>query len=145
MSVEEGKPLPTPRFLGIDECARRKGQRDDTILCDLDARQVLEVRAGRKHDDGVHLLERLTDCERGEAVSMEMSDTFRGAVQWCLPQACIVADHFPVIQHVGKAVKAVITRSAMSEPGNTAFEGQRHLFVRNREDLSVEEEQSRAH
>ena len=47
LSVEEGKPLPTPRLLGIDEFARRKGHCYDTILCDLEARQVLEVSAGR--------------------------------------------------------------------------------------------------
>ena len=145
LSVEEGKPLPTPRFLGIDEFARRKGQRYDTILCDLDAHQVLEVSAGRKQDDVVRLLERLTDCDGVEAVSMDMSETFRGAVQLCLPRACIVADHFHVIGHVGKALKSVITRWAKSEPGKTALEGQRHLFLRNREELSVEEEQRRAH
>ena len=46
--MEEGKPLPTPRLLLIDEFARRKGHCYDTILCDLEARQVLEVSAGRK-------------------------------------------------------------------------------------------------
>jgi transposase len=45
LSIDENKPLPTPRFLGIDEFARRKGHRYDTILCDLDARQVLDVSA----------------------------------------------------------------------------------------------------
>ena len=144
LSVEEGKPLPTPRFLGIDEFARRKGQRYDTILCDLDARQVLEVSAGRKQDDVVRLLERLSDCDGVEAVSMDMSETFRGAAQLCLPRARIVADHFHVIQHVGKAVGKVISRWTKSEVGKTALEGQRHLFLRNREDLSGEEEQSRA-
>jgi transposase len=144
LSVEEGKPLPTPRYLGIDEFARRKGHRYDTILCDLDARQVLEVSAGRKQDDVVRLLERLTDCDGVEAVSMDMSETFRGAVQLCLPRARIVADHFHVIQHVGKAVGKVISRWAKSAVGKTALEGQRHLFFRNQEDLSVEEDQSRA-
>ncbi len=51
LSLEESGPLPTPRFLGIDEFARRKGHRYDTILCDLGARTVLEVSAGRKKDE----------------------------------------------------------------------------------------------
>ncbi len=144
VSVDENKPLPTPRFLGIDEFARRKGHRYDTILCDLDARKVLDVSAGRKQADVVRLLERLTDCDGVEAVSMDMSETFRGAVQLCLPRARIVADHFHVIQHVGKAVTKVISRWAKSEPGKKALEGHRHLFLRNQEDLSVEEEQTRA-
>ena len=144
LSVDEGKPLPTPRFLGIDEFARRKGHRYDTILCDLDARQVLDVSAGRKQEEVVRLLERLTDCDVVEAVSMDMSESFRGAVQLCLPRARIVADHFHVIQHIGKAVKQVVTRWAKSEVGKSALKGHQHLFLRNQEDLSIEEEQTRA-
>ena len=75
---------------------------------------------------------------------MDMSETFRGAVQLCLPRARIVADHFHVIQHVGKAVNKVVSRTAKSEPGKKALEGHRHLFLRSQEDLSVEEEQTRA-
>ncbi len=144
LSVDEHKPLPTPRFLGIDEFARRKGHHYDTILCDLDARKVLDVSAGRKQKDVVRLLERLTDCDKVEAVSMDMSESFRGAVQWCLPRARIVADHFHVIQHVGKAVNKVIGRCAKTEPGKKALDGQRHLFLCNQETLSAEEEQTRA-
>ncbi len=144
LSLEESGPLPTPRHLGIDEFARRKGHRYDTILCDLDARQVLEVSAGRKKDEVASVLERLSDCDAVEAVSMDMSTTFREAVQLCLPKARIVADHFHVIQHVNKALNKVLARWAKTEEGKQALEGQRHLFLRNQEDLSAEEEQSRA-
>jgi transposase len=65
-------------------------------------------------EDVVRLLERLTDCNKVEAVSMDMSESFRGAVQLCLPRARIVADHFHVIQHVGKAVTKVLGRLAQS-------------------------------
>ncbi len=58
LSLDETAPLPTPRYLGIDEFARRKGHRYDTILCDLDAREVLEVSAGRTKEEVSHLLER---------------------------------------------------------------------------------------
>jgi transposase len=144
LSLEESGSLPTPRFLGIDEFARRKGHRYDTIFCDLDARQVLEVSGGRKKDDVASVLERLSNCDAVEAVSMDMSTTFREAVQLCLPHARIVADHFHVIQHVNKAVNKVLGRFATKEESKKAFEGQRHLFLRNQEDLSAEEEQSRA-
>ncbi len=72
-----------------------------------------------------------------------MSTTFREAVQLCWPRARIVADHFHVIQHVGKAVKTVIARWAKKEPGKHAKACQRHLFLRKQEDLSAEEEQTR--
>ncbi len=144
LSLDESGKLPTPRFLGIDEFARRKGQRYDTMLCDLDGRHVLEVSAGRKKDEVRCVLERLSNCDAVEAVSMDMSITFREAVQLCLPRARIVADHFHVIQHVGKAVNKVIGRCAKSADGKKALDGQRHLFLRNQEDLSAEEAQTRA-
>jgi transposase len=37
---------------------------------------------------------------------MDMSASFRPAVQLCLPKAHIVVDHFHVIQHVMKAFNA---------------------------------------
>ncbi len=58
LSLDETAPKPPPRYLGIDEFARRKGHRYDTILCDLDAREVLEVSAGRTKEEVSHLLER---------------------------------------------------------------------------------------
>ncbi len=63
LSVQESESLPTPRYLGIDEYAGRKGHRYDTILCDLEGRKVLEVSAGRKKEEVVSLLERLDKCE----------------------------------------------------------------------------------
>src|SRR6266851_3793123 len=91
-----------------------------------------------------HVAARLSNCDGVQAVSMDMSTTFREAVQLVLPHARIVADHFHVIQHVGKALKKVIGRHAKKAAGKQALEGQRHLFLRNQEDLSTEEEHSRA-
>lgn len=76
-SLGERSALPTPRYLGLDEFARRKGQRYDTLLCDLERRRVLEVSGGRTLTEVACLLERLDDPEQVEAVSMDMSLTFR--------------------------------------------------------------------
>lgn len=89
LNLDEQQPLATPQYLGIDEYARRKGHRYDTILCDLEARQVLEVSAGRKQDEVVALLERLSEPDAVKAVSMDMSASYRPAVQLCLPKAQI--------------------------------------------------------
>jgi transposase len=66
LSLDEQQPLCTPRFLGIDEFARRKGHCYDTILCDLEARRVLEVSAGRTLEEVVKLLERLREPDAVE-------------------------------------------------------------------------------
>jgi transposase len=143
-SLAERGALPTPRYLGIDEFARRKGQRYDTILCDLERRRVLEVSGGRTQAEVVRLLERLDEPEEVAAVSMDMSLTFREAVRLCLPRAQIVADHFHVVQHVGKALARVFRRCAQTTDGRTALRGQRHLFVRRAETLEPDEERTRA-
>jgi transposase len=73
LNLDEQQPLCTPRFLGIDEFARRKGHVYETILCDLDAHRVIEVCSGRKLEEVTALLERLSDPDAVEAVSMDMS------------------------------------------------------------------------
>jgi transposase len=143
-TLEAQAPLPTPRFLGIDDFARRKGQRYATILCDLEARRVLDVVVGRTQAQVCPLLERLDEPGRVEAVSMDMSGSFREAVQLCLPRARIVADHFHVVQHVGKALAQVLGRCVRSQEGRAALKGQRYLFLRAVEDLEPEEDATRA-
>lgn len=142
-TLDETAPLPTPRSLGIDEFATRKGHRYDTILCDLDAHQVLEVSAGRKQEEVITLLERLTDPDAVEVVSMDMSASFRPAVQLTLPKAQIVVDHFHVIQHVMKAFKKVLASWAHKKESQALLQGKQSLFLKAREDLTAEQAQER--
>ncbi|MFL5666099.1 MAG: ISL3 family transposase [Ktedonobacteraceae bacterium] len=143
LSMDEQQPLCTPQFLGIDEFARRKGHCYDTILCDLGVRRVLEVSAGRKQEEVVALLERLSDPDAVKAVSMDMSASYRPAVQLCLPKAHIVVDHFHVIQHVMKGFKKVLQSWAHKKEGKPLLEGKQYLFLRAKEDLTEEQAQER--
>lgn len=142
--IHETGLLPTPRYLGIDEFARRKGHRYDTILCDLAARTVMEVSEGRKLEDVQKLLERLNNPDAVEAVSMDMSASFRPAVQLCLPKAQIVVDHFHVIQHVMKAFKKIVSSWAHKKEGKPLLQGKQHLFLLAKEDLMEEQEKERS-
>lgn len=143
-SIDENHPLPTPRYLGIDEFARRKGHRYDTILCDLVNRTVLEISEGRKLEDVQKLLERLDDPDTVKAVSMDMSASFRPAVQLCFPKAQIVVDHFHVIQHVMKAFKKIVSSWAHKKEGKPLLQGKHHLFLTAKEDLTEEQAQERS-
>jgi transposase len=143
LNLDELQPLDTPEFLGIDEYARRKGHHYDTILCDLVARQVLEVSAGRKQEEVITLLERLRTPDAVKAVSMDMSASYRPAVQLCLPNAQIVVDHFHVIQHVMKGFKKVLQSWAHKKEGKPLLEGKPFLFLRAHEDLTEEQAQDR--
>lgn len=143
-TLNETAPLPTPRLLGIDEFARRKGHRYDTILCDLVSRTVLEVSEGRTLQEVQKLLERLSQPEKVEAVSMDMSASFRPAVQQTLPNAVIVVDHFHVIQHVMKAFRKIVSSWAHKKEGVILLHRKQHLFLRAKEDLTEEQAQERA-
>lgn len=143
-SMDETSPLPTPRFLGIDEFARRKGHHYDTILCDLVNRTVLEVSEGRKLEEVQKLLERLSNPDGVEAVSMDMSASFRPAVQLCLPKARIVVDHFHVIQHVMKALKKIVSSWAHKKEGKPLLQGKQYLFLTAQEELTEEQRQDRS-
>lgn len=143
LEQEQEKPLPTPSFLGIDEFAVRKGHRYATILCDLSARQVLEVSLGRRLEDVIPLLTRLRYPDRVKAVSMDMSASFRPAVQSCLPQAQIVVDHFHVIQHVTKAFRKVVSAWAHKKEGQILLHHKQSLFLRAHEALTPEQQHER--
>ena len=142
-SLEETVALATPRFLGIDEFARRKGHHYDTILCDLSTRKVLEVSIGRTLQEVQTLLERLETPDAVEAVSMDMSASFRPAVQLCLPKAQIIVDHFHVVQHVMKGFKKIVSSWAHKKEGKPLLQGKHFLFLSAQEALTEEQAQER--
>lgn len=104
-----------PRWLGIDDFARRKGHYYDTLLCDLERRTVLDTVEGRDGKALRRWCESLADPWCVEAVSIDMNRTFRAVVELCLPQAKIVADRFHVVRRVGKALSQVVTRLARKQ------------------------------
>jgi transposase len=138
-TLDEQAKLPTPQILGIDEFAMRKGHRYNTILCDLESRDVLEVCEGRKKEEVIKLLERLSNPDTVRAVSMDMSASFRPAVAAALPKAQIVVDHFHVIQHVMKAFRKVLSSWAHRKEGMILLHRKQHLFLKAKENLTQEE------
>jgi transposase len=142
-TLDEQAKLPTPPILGIDEFAMRKGHRYNTILCDLESRDVLEVCEGRKKEEVVKLLGRLSDPDAVRADSQDMSASFRPAVQVALPKAQIVVDHFHVIQHVMKAFRRVLSSWAHRKEGTILLHRKQYLFLKAKENLTEEETRER--
>jgi len=114
----------------------RRGRRYATGLHDLDARRLIDVVEERTSTVVEAALLRLPAPEAVEAVSMDMSQAYRAAVQLALPQAQITADKFHVIARVNEAL-APVTRRLLK--GRSRTDPVRHasrLVLRNREDLS---------
>ncbi len=139
LDLSGAAPLPTSRFLGIDEFAIQKGHRYATILCDLENRKVVEVSRGRQFFEVVRLLGRLDHPEVVEAVSLDMSASFAPAVRCALPHAQLVIDHFHVIQHVMKAFRKVVSSWAHKKEGTILLHHKQQVFLKAYEELTNDE------
>lgn len=143
-NVDETRALETPRFIGIDEFAVRKGIRYNTLLCDLEHRRVLDVHEGRTQGEVDALLKRLDTPQAVQAVSMDMSTSFRAAAKRCLPQAQVVVDHFHVMQHVMEAFRKVLSSWVNKKESKILLYRKQHLFLRAPETLTQEQQNERA-
>jgi transposase len=61
----ETVPGPTPRVLGMDDWAWRKGHRYGTILCDLEQGKVIDLLPDRSAESTEQWPERVNDIETG--------------------------------------------------------------------------------
>ena len=136
-AVLRRQPIGEVQRLGIDDFSLRRGRRYATGLHDLDRRRVIDVVEGRTSAQVEPALLRLPAPEAVVAVSMDMSQAYRAAVQLVLPQALITADKFHVIARVNEALAAVIRRLMKGRSRNDPVRKGSRLVLRNREDLGA--------
>ncbi len=105
-----GATKETPEILGMDEFSVRKGQRYQTLFCDLQLGRRLEVVDGRDKESAKSYLEKLSEPEKVKVVVMDMHGPYRAAVEECLPDAEIVADKMHVIRLVNRGLDKVRLR-----------------------------------
>src|SRR3954467_9714704 len=87
------------RRIAVDEIAVGKGHRYLTLVMDLDSGAVVFVGDGKGADALKPFWKRLRPSKaKIEAVAMDMSAAYRGAVSTHLKKAVIVFDHFHVIK-----------------------------------------------
>jgi transposase len=87
------------RRIAIDEIAVAKGHRYLTLVMDLDSGAVVFVGDGKGADALKPFWKRLRPSgAKIEAVAMDMSAAYRGAVSTHLKKATIVFDHFHVVK-----------------------------------------------
>jgi transposase len=97
--------LPAPRVLGVDALARRRGRTYGTLLVDLERRQPVAVLEGRTAEP---LTKWLQAHPTVAILVRDRADAYALAGRQAAPHALQVADRFPLVCHVGDALKTLL-------------------------------------
>lgn len=95
-------PSQTPRVLGVEDWAYRKGQRYGTILIDLEQRQVTDLLPDRTSDT---LAEWLAQRPGVEVIARDRSTEYSRAIRQAAPHVQEVADRWPLLHNLRQALE----------------------------------------
>jgi len=98
---------PTPRVLGVDDWAKRKGHTYGTILVDLEQHHLVDLLPDRT---AATLASWLQDRPGVEIVSRDRSGAYAEGAARGAPDAVQVADRFHLAKNLGEAVVQVLER-----------------------------------
>jgi transposase len=133
------------RHIAIDEIAVAKGHRYLTVVMDLDSGAVVFVGDGKGADALKPFWKRLRPSKaKIEAVAMDMSAAYRGAVSTHLPAAKIVFDHFHVIKLFNEKLselRRALYREATDVMHKQVLKGTRWLLLKNPENLDEQRDE----
>ncbi len=111
----------TPRILGVDDFAFRRGHRYGTIVIDLERHCVVDLLPDRKPETLATWLE-----EHGspEIISRDRGGSYAEAARRGAPDAIQVADRFHLLQNITTALESFLLhhRTALKETAATVAE-----------------------
>jgi transposase len=99
--------LPTPRCLGVDEWAWRKGKTYGTLLCDLERGCIVDLLPERSAES---LAEWLRAHPGVEVISRDRSPIFAEGARLGAPQALQVADRWHLFRNLTDALQKILAR-----------------------------------
>ena len=133
------------RRIAIDEIAVAKGHRYLTLVLDLDSGAVVFVGDGKGADALKPFWKRLRPSgAKVEAVAMDMSAAYRGAVSANLPEAKIVFDRFHVMKLYNEKLsdlRRALHREATDVMQKEVLTGARWLLLKAAENLDEEKDE----
>lgn len=102
------RAAPTPRFLGVDDWAMKKGRTYGTLLCDLEQHHVIDLLPDR---EATTLANWLQAHPGVEIITRDRSGAYAEGAKQGAPNAIQVADRFHLLQNLSGAIKQVIERN----------------------------------
>lgn len=138
-----GRPRKLGRAIGIDEYARRKGHRYNTLIVDLDKGKPLVTFKGRRSDDVVGWFRSRPQEElaRVEVVVLDMSKTYASAIKDLFGESVQVIDRFHVVQLAVNALDEVLrsVQKQLDTEEAKALKKLRRRWLKSANQLNVDE------